>query len=247
VLEKTHAQLKSNIITGVHRPNKRLRIEQLKRDYGVSGGTLRAALTMLVADRLLISEKNRGFKVKPISAKDLIDLNRIRILLEKEAIRQSIAHGDDEWEAKVVSAHHFLSRANESVIKNPSDKAVFDEWGRRHQAFHLALFSATPSDWILYFLTIAYQQFERYRHLFHVVAQADTTARDVDAEHSEIVEAVLARDADAAATLLERHLLRTLDEWVAFFEKTNAFTQDKIARDFVRPVKRAPRRSRPAN
>jgi DNA-binding GntR family transcriptional regulator len=227
LIGKTHAQLKNNIITGFHRPGEKLRVEHLKRDYGVSGGTLREALTMLIADRLVIGEGQRGFRVKPVSVKDLIDLNRIRIVLEKEAIRQSIAHGDDEWEGRVVSSFHLLIRSGKGLFGNFGDPDLFDEWGGRHHAFHVALFSAAPSEWSRYFLTIAYQQFERYRQMFHVMAQGIARPRDVEAEHIEILEAVLARNADAASTLLEQHLLRTLDEWVEFFEKTGALGPDK--------------------
>ncbi len=244
LIGKTHARLKNDIITGFHRPGEKLRVEHLKRDYGVSGGTLREALTMLIADRLVIGEGQRGFRVKPVSVNDLIDLNRIRIVLEKEAIRQSIAHGDDEWEGKVVSSFHLLSRSGKGLSGNFENPDLFDEWGRRHNAFHTALFSAAPSDWSRYFLTIAYQQFERYRHIFRVMAQGIKRPRDAEAEHSDILEAVLARDADAASALLEEHLLRTLDESVEFFEKTGALGPEKIAPGPVRKSKRVPRQSR---
>jgi DNA-binding GntR family transcriptional regulator len=244
LLAKTHAQLKNDIIAGLHRPGEKLRIEQLKRDYGVSSGTLREALAMLIADGMIVSEKQRVFKVKPVSAEDLADLSRIRILLEKEALRQSIAHGDDEWVAKVVSSFYFLSRTTDSLTKNMPDQALFDEWERRHRDFHLSLISATPSEWTRYFLNIAYPQNERYRRMFHVLAQGHARSRHGDVEHEEIFEAVLARDAQTAASLLERHLLRTLDEWVEFFEKTGAFSADRPVRGDTPRAKPVARRSR---
>jgi DNA-binding GntR family transcriptional regulator len=243
LIGKTHAQLKNNIIAGLHRPGEKLRVEHLKRDYGVSSGTLREALTMLIADRLVDAEGQRGFRVKSVSAKDLIDLNRIRILLEKEAIRQSIAHGDEEWEGKVVSSFHILARATKALSGSMRDQALFDEWERRHRAFHIALFSAAPSEWTRYFLTVSYQQCERYRRMFQTVAEVHGQTRDVEAEHTEILDAVLARDADAAAMLLEQHLLRTLDEWVAFFEKAGAFGPEQVAPGSARSAKRVARQS----
>lgn len=237
LIGKAHEELKTDIILGRHLPGEKLRVEHLKRQYGVSSGTLREALTMLIADRLVVSEGQRGFRVTPVSAPDLIDLNRIRIVLEKEAIRQSIDHGDDEWEGEVVSSFYILSRAEKALTENVKDQALFDEWERRHRAFHLSLISAAPSEWTRYFLAIAYQQCERYRHMFHVLAQGvarQGRARNVDAEHAEILDAVLARDADAAAMLLEQHLLRTLDEWIAFFEETGAFEPEPVASAPVR-------------
>ena len=229
LVEKAHAALKKDIISGRHLPGEKLRVEHLKRDYGVGGGTLREALTLLIADKLVVAEGQRGFRVALVSAEDLVDLSRIRILLEKEAIRQAIAHGDDEWEASVVSAAHILSRASKAFAGNPRDEAVFDEWERRHRAFHLSLISAAPSEWTRYFLTVAYQQYERYRHMFLAVAKDFYKDRDAEAEHVAILDAVLARDADTAVRLIEEHLTRSLDEWVGFFEKEGAFDSSRAA------------------
>lgn len=237
LIGKTHAQLKNDIIVGHLRPGEKLRVEHLKQDYNVSGGTLREALTMLIADRLVVAEGQRGFRVKPVSASDLIDLHRMRILLEKNAIRESIANGDAEWEGKVVSSFHLLKRAEKALTENVSDPALFDEWEHRHREFHTSLFAAAPSEWTRYFLEVTYQQCERYRHMFHALTQdmaheierAAIKERDLNKEHTEIFNAVLERDADAAAALLAAHLLRTLDEWTAFFQKTGTLDPAQAA------------------
>jgi GntR family transcriptional regulator, carbon starvation induced regulator len=229
LVEKAHAALKKNIIAGVHKPGEKLRVEHLKRDYAVSGGTLREALTMLIADKLVVAEGQRGFRVALVSAEDLIDLSRIRILLEKEAIRQAIAHGDEEWEAGVVSSFHILSVATKTFAANPRDEAVLDEWERRHRAFHLSLIAAAPSEWTGYFLKVSYQQYERYRHMFLAVAEEFYKDRDAQAEHAAIVDAVLARDADLAAALIEEHLTRSINEWIGYFEKVGAFDSSRAA------------------
>ncbi len=232
LIGKAHSALKNNIISGRHQPGEKLRVEHLKQQYGVSSSTLREALTMLIADQLVVAEGQRGFRVKPVSIQDLIDLNRIRIVLEKEAIRQSIAHGDLQWEETIVSSFHLLTRAEKALTANPSDKQLFDTWERRHTGFHLTLFSADPSEWMQRFLMIAYQQCERYRNIFHLLAQdlaRENRPRDIQAEHKAIFDAVLSRDTDAASGLLEKHLMQTLDEWVEFFKTTDAFDADPVA------------------
>ena len=80
-------------------------------------------------------------------------------------------------------------------------------------------------------MTLSYQQYERYRHLFLVVAQEFYKERDAEAEHAAILEAVLARDADAAARLIEEHVTRSIDEWVGYFEKVGAFESGRSAGD----------------
>lgn len=229
LVEMAHAALKKDIIAGRHRPGEKLRVEHLKHEYGVSSGTLREALTMLIADKLVVAEGQRGFQVALVSAEDLKDLCAIRILLEKEAIRHSIARGGDEWEAGVVSSFHILRRATKAFIENPEDESVLEDWERKHRAFHLSLISASPSRWIGSFLTLTYQQYERYRHMFLAVAEEFYKDRDAEAEHAAIVDAVLARDADTAGRLIEEHLTRSINEWVGYFEKVGAFEASKTA------------------
>lgn len=229
LVEKAHEALRQNIIAGLHQPGEKLRVEHLKDLYGVSSGTLREALTMLIADKLVIAEGQRGFRVAFVSIEDLIDLSRIRVILEKEAITQAIAYGDSDWEASVVSSFHVLGRAAKAFAEAPEDEAAFDEWEHRHRAFHLALISAAPSEWIRYFLTVSYQQYERYRHMFLEVASEFYKDRDAQEEHEAILEAVLARDAAKAVILIEEHLTRSIDEWVAYFEKVGAFDSSRAA------------------
>ena len=224
---KAYSELKNDIVRGRFGPHEKLRVEHLKRDYGVSGATLREALTMLIADRLVVAEDQRGFRVTPISPDELIDLNRIRILLEKEAIRQSIEHGDEDWEVGVVSAFHKLTRATQAFAKDSEDKETFEQWEERHRAFHLSLISAAPSEWLRYFLSLSYQQYERYRHLFLDVAKDFYKDRDAHAEHAAIVDAILARDGDLAAKLIEEHVSRSIDEWVGYFEQVGSLEPGK--------------------
>jgi len=219
LIAKAYKELKNDIIRGHLSPHEKLRVEHLKRDYGVSGGTMREALTMLMADRLVVAEGQRGFRVKAISPAELIDLNGIRILLEQEAIRQSVRNGDEAWEAGVVTTFHMLNKTTQAFAENRDDKDLFEQWEQRHRAFHLALISAAPSEWLRYFLSMAYQQYERYRHLFLEVANEFNEDRDPKAEHAAIVDAVLMRDADLAAKLIEEHVSRSIEEWANYFIK----------------------------
>ena len=221
---KAYEELKDRIIAGHYHPGEKLRVEHLKRDFGVSGSTLREALTMLIADRLVVAEGQRGFKVMPVSVEDLLDLSRTRIHLETEAVRQAIAYGNEAWEGQIVSAFHILSRAHKDMREKKRDGEAFGEafnqWEDRHRAFHYSLFSATPSEWTRYFLVILYHQSERYRRMFQNVIRK-TPKRNTEDEHAQIVEAVLARDADRAAELIERHLRITINEWIQHFHSVN--------------------------
>ena len=136
-----------------------------------------------------------------MSLSDIEDLTRTRTLLECAAVRDSIEHGDDEWEARVVSAYHKLSRDEERLATDVA--GVFDEWELRNREFHDALVSACPSRWLLQFRALLYQQSLRYRRLS---AMKGEVPGSVHAEHQQIFKAAMARDADRVDKALGKHI-----------------------------------------
>ncbi|MGN1287314.1 MAG: FCD domain-containing protein, partial [Bradyrhizobium sp.] len=86
----------------------------------------------------------------------------------------------------------------------PDDPTVhYEEWVVRHRIFHRALVNACGSQWLLGFRDVLHEQSERYRRLS--IRREVGRARDVQAEHAAIVDAVFARDADAAVCALSKH------------------------------------------
>ena len=128
------------------------------------------------------------------------------MLLETEALRQSITRGDEHWEGLVAAAFHRLTRAEQKLAEH--DAGVSEEWEDRNRTFHEALIAGCPSRWILHFQHILYQQSERYRRLSLF---RQPIARDIHAEHQAIYDATLARDTTRATSILSEHILRTLD------------------------------------
>ena len=115
LIETAYREIRRNIVLGVHAPGEKLRVEHLKTRYAVSSGTLREALALLVSDSLVVAQGQRGFTVAPMSVEDLEDLSYVRSLVECEAVRQSLIHGGDEWEGRLVSSFHRLSLAEERL------------------------------------------------------------------------------------------------------------------------------------
>ncbi len=203
--ESAYRRLREDIISGVHAPGAKLRVEHLKGTYSVGAGTLREALTLLVSDALVVAQGQRGFRVAPISASDFEDITNTRVLLETEALRQAIANGDERWEGEVAAAFHLLTRAQEKLAKRAGPRT--EEWEARNRGFHESLVGACPSAWVRHFVAILYRQSERYRRL---VLFKRPIPRDVHAEHTAIFEATLDRDAKRASDLLAEHIRITL-------------------------------------
>ncbi|NNE87562.1 MAG: FCD domain-containing protein [Silicimonas sp.] len=202
--DSAYARLRRDIIAGVRAPGERLRIERLKAIYGIGPTPLREAMQKLAQDGLVISEGNRGFTVAPLDAAEFHDLNLARTVIEKEALRLSIERGDNLWEARVVAAAHIMGK--EDAILSEAPDALPDTWEGANAELHAALVSACGSNWILKIRTDLHDLCERYRRA-SVYQKIGT--RDLQAEHSAIVEAALARDADKACALIGAHFALT--------------------------------------
>ena len=205
-VERAYLGLRHDIVGGKLVPGERLRVEHLKDEYQVGAGTLREALSLLLSDALVTAEGQRGFRVAPISLADLEDVTNMRVMLETEALRQSIRRGDASWEARLHAAFERLSQAE--VQPDAIDPDAFEQ---RNKAFHEALIACYDSAWSKYFLGILYRHAERYRNINIRLTAAHAAERDVHREHEEIFRAAMGRQEARAALALESHVRLTLD------------------------------------
>lgn len=204
LVEAAYRQLRNDIIAGIRAPNERLRIEKLKAIYGIGPTPLREALQKLAQDGLVLTEGNRGFTVAPLDSEEFEDLNLARTAIEKEALRLSIANGDDAWEARVVAATYIMAKEDEALSR--ASAGVPDSWERANGDFHTALVSACGSRWLLKVRAGLHDLCERYRR---ASVYQRLGSRDLGSEHADIAKAALARDADRACSLTERHFALT--------------------------------------
>jgi len=212
LVETAYATLRGEIIDGTLEPGAKLRTEELRARYDVSGSTIREALTRLLGEALVTSEGQRGFRVAPATVEDFRDLTELRKLIETEALRQSIASGDETWESDLVAAFYRLSKTEERLHDDPT--GVSAEFEARNRDFHRALIAACRSPWLHRLYGLLYQQSERYRRL---VVSRRAIPRDVHAEHQGIFDATLARDAGLACRLLSEHIDRSVVALEAYF------------------------------
>ncbi|MES9986687.1 MAG: FCD domain-containing protein [Candidatus Thiodiazotropha endolucinida] len=199
--DQAYLQLRSDIIHGELQPDEKLRIEHLRTAYGVGASPLREALSRLTADGFVTAEGQRGFRVAPMSEEDLADITQLRILLEKQALCQSIEQGDDAWESRIVAAFYQLEKVEESEERDPA------EWEIRNHDFHEALIAGCSSKWLRRFYGILYDQHKRYRN----IALSTEIPRDLHQEHKELRNAALARDGKRACDAIEQHIMRTAE------------------------------------
>lgn len=195
-------RVRTDILGGRRKPGTRIRLEDLKAEFGVSWSPIREALSRLVAEGLITTEGSRGYRVAPVSGAELAEVIRLRTMLEGMALQRAIEHGDDEWEAEILAHQHRLGKLESKRIY----PAEAEQWEKWHRAYHEALIGACGSPILLHFCAQLHDLSDRYRRLFLSAHDFD---RDVQSEHCKITEATLARDAATACELLQRHIERT--------------------------------------
>lgn len=204
VAEQAYWMIRDDIQWGRLAPGLPLRFEELRKRYDIGISPLREALTRLSGERLVSSVGQKGFKVATLTNEDVLDTAATRLVIEREALRQSIKNGDVHWEMSVVAAFHGLQR---NTIPSPADDGA--SWQYFHREFHMALLSACGSRWQMEFAGLLFDQAERHRIVRLRVTPDAALVRDVQAEHQMIFDAVMARDADRAVEALAQHYEKT--------------------------------------
>jgi DNA-binding GntR family transcriptional regulator len=198
-----YQQLRADLLSGVYKPNEKLRAEDLRKRFNIGSSPIREALNRLLAEGFVSLEEQKGFRVAPVSVEELEELVRARGLIDGAAVAESIRRYDTDWEEGLVLALHRLSR----VVRRKPGEAVGDnpEWERLHRAFHVALVSGCGSRWLQRISEQLFDTAERYR----LLAASELEPRNELDEHRAIVQACLDRKPEEAVRLIEAHYAST--------------------------------------
>ena len=201
--EQVYDRVRSEILLGVFGPGDPLKPQEIATSMGVSLAVAREALLRLVGDGLADRLNNRGFAVPSFSDQRWLQVAEARSVVEPAMLRMSIERGDLDWETRVRGAHHRLART--PVYASGEGRYYSAAWSAAHYGFHRALLEGCGNFELL-------ETFDRLwvaSELARRWSGQRRPDRDGVGEHRRLEEATLARDADAAAELLERHVTLT--------------------------------------
>jgi DNA-binding GntR family transcriptional regulator len=152
--------LRTAITDGRCQPGSRLREERIAGALNVSRNSVREAFRLLVHERLLVYELNKGVFVRTLSAADVVDLYRIRRLLEIGAIQ---AATPDALDLALPRAAEALAEAQAAAAR--------DDWqavGTANMHFHQAIAALAGSRRVDETMR---QVLAELRLVFHVMAR----------------------------------------------------------------------------
>jgi GntR family transcriptional regulator, carbon starvation induced regulator len=190
------ARLRLAIIRGDLAPGERLKLGQLRETFDVSLSPLREALSRLGSEGFLVIEDQRGYRVPPVSEKNLDEIVRLRRDFETYALREAVLKRNLDWETAVTAALYRLQRTQ----RNAPDE--LDMWEERHREFHLTLIAASEMPLLLNMCGMLHDHFDRYRRVF----LATSPDSRVPTEHQRIAEAAIDGRTEEACDLLRQHI-----------------------------------------
>ncbi len=189
--------LRAGILEGEYRAGDVVSQVKLAEDHGVSRGPVREALRLLQQEGLIDAVVNHRARVAALSAEDLEGIYAQRILIESLACTASVPRFTEEDLEALRSLVHEMDEAAGVDL---------ERWTDRHTDFHrrLVVHSGIRLRDAIEYL---FQHSERYRRIYLARGPRMWTAGS--AEHHEILESCLERDAREAGARLGRHLSRT--------------------------------------
>lgn len=194
-------------MTGGLAPGEKLKIDGLREMLDMGASPIREALSLLVSDQLVVRHEQRGFQAAATGRENFDEILSLRSTLESKALRLSMDRATPEWIEELVLVHHRMTRAR------ANGSAAFEI---EHKNFHMALIGNSKSPLMMRICDQLYDLNIRYRYI--AGRSSDYKGRKVEDEHKDILDAVVADDADKAVQLLLLHYEKTGDYLKTFID-----------------------------
>jgi len=202
-----HDELKSQILDHRLKAGQKIIQEDVALELGVSRTPLLKALQMLETEFLVESVPRRGYFVREISTKELIDIFYYREVLDGLAARL-VAERSKDSDIKVIK------ECFTPFIKK-NGKINEDKYEKADQRFHF-LIKEKCGNSIL-------SRVEMLGNI-HVLAYQRGLLRPPEEtlpEHKEIIKALEDRDADKAEEVMRMHIRRSRESLLNKLDKNN--------------------------
>lgn len=193
--EQVRERLREDILSGELAPGTVLSETAMAVSLGVSRGPIREALGRLASEGLVSITPRRGAVVSQLTRAEFIDSYQVREALETLAIRLAVPRLE-------IADLELLRALHERMIKHAEAdqvNAFFDA----NASFHEAIVNASSNRKLSEMYRLLLDQTGRY--LARSLALRGSLDKSI-AEHSAILEAVEAGDAEAAARLMADHI-----------------------------------------
>ncbi|MEB3368563.1 GntR family transcriptional regulator [Saccharopolyspora mangrovi] len=193
-------ELRKSIVSGDLTPGQPIRQDSIAAGMGVSRVPLREALKTLEAEGQVVYQPHRGYSVAELSLADLLEVYRMRELLESEAAKVAAERLTDADLTRITDAGQDVEKAAED-----GDLVAMISANRR---FHFALLEPAGMPRLLRVVRTLWDATDAYRAVYY---NSGTNRARVRREHEAIIAAAEDRRADDLIRLLAEHRDHAVD------------------------------------
>lgn len=199
--ERAYNVIRKLVIDFRLKPDERINEVQLARQLDLSRTPVREALNRLASEGFLGFQPNRGFFFRAPEINDLLHLFELRTIIEASAFAltcqratdQEIAALDKLWQELLVRYQR----------NDPDEILGLDE------QFHVSLAALARNEEIV---SVLQNLNARIRFVRRIQIEHGRNHPKMIFEHTNIVEALTARDAELGARLLKAHISLTVED-----------------------------------
>jgi DNA-binding GntR family transcriptional regulator len=193
-----YESVKGRLLTREFAGGQKLSLQTLADELGVSRSPVHHALTRLVTEGLVVSERRRGYVVRPLTIELMDEVLEARAALEMHAAELTVPTVSDESLARLRNAmQHTLPPVSGQQI------VALHEYMRTNQAFHELQVDLAGNSVLsdMYRRLCVHQLLERAVMVLGVSAAGGSSV-----EHAAIVSAYEARDVARARAALRANV-----------------------------------------
>jgi DNA-binding GntR family transcriptional regulator len=187
------SHIRDLIADGVLLPGERIYQRELADRIGISLSPLREALRGLEAEGLLSYSVNRGYEVARFDRGDLVEIYRMRAMVESEAL-QTI-------EAPSVQTVRRLHRYNSAMMAAIESGSVGDVI-RANRGFHFTIIDLSPDRYVKREVFRLWRLSESLRSLWW---RSSANRLRIGDEHARMIDSVRRRNVPELLSLWDEH------------------------------------------
>ncbi len=194
-----YEELRKQILTLKLKPGVQLDEVSLAAQFGLSRSPVRDALARLITEGLVVILPNRTTLVTPFEIEEFPNYISALDLMQRAVTRLAATqHRAEDLEA--------IRQADAAYLKAVTD-GDFQTMSELNKAFHLAIAQAGRNPYFINYYERLLSEGQRLLHLHfdHVVSSAST--HRLGRDHDEIIDAIAARDPDAAEAAAHEHTM----------------------------------------
>lgn len=196
--EQVLDELRRRILVGDVPPGQPIRPDQVAAELHVSRVPVREALKILEGEGQVQYRAHHGYALAELRRDDLVEIYRIRELLEDEAARAALPR---------LSARDLATMEAACDEMEAFGSAAVAAMAVANRRFHLTLLEASGMPHLLHHIRLLWNASDHYRSVYYL---DETHRAGVNDDHRRILAAAASGEVDGSLALLDAHRDRAI-------------------------------------